>query len=204
MVLDEKQVSEIKSKLLGQLTNLPEESREQIKNQIEKMDAKQLEIFLNQNVKMDKCVFCSIVEGETESYKIYEDEEFVGVLNINPLSKGHSLLIPKEHDLIEEVVEKIKVVGEKISEILRKTFQGIEEINTKMEEGFGHKYLSILPIYGDEKGNNVVKPTDKEFLDTQKKIIGKFNEEKKIEKQEQESFIIKEEKSLPKANSRIP
>ena len=43
------------------------------------------------------CIFCKIIKSEIPSFKIYEDDKFFCFLDINPLSKGHSLLIPKEH-----------------------------------------------------------------------------------------------------------
>lgn len=46
---------------------------------------------------MDDCIFCKIVKGEIPSYKVYEDENFLGFLDIRPLNPGNSLLIPKNH-----------------------------------------------------------------------------------------------------------
>jgi len=46
---------------------------------------------------MRDCVFCQIVKGKIPCYKVYEDEEFLGFLDINPLNPGNSLLIPKKH-----------------------------------------------------------------------------------------------------------
>ncbi|MDP4009713.1 MAG: HIT domain-containing protein [Candidatus Shapirobacteria bacterium] len=46
---------------------------------------------------MDDCIFCKIVAGKIPKYQIYEDDNFIGFLDINPLSMGNSLLIPKIH-----------------------------------------------------------------------------------------------------------
>jgi histidine triad (HIT) family protein len=46
---------------------------------------------------MDDCIFCKIIRGEIPCYKIYEDENFLGFLDIKPLNIGNSLLIPKAH-----------------------------------------------------------------------------------------------------------
>lgn len=63
---------------------------------------------------MTNCVFCKIVKGEIPSSKIYENKKFLAFLDIMPLNKGHTLVIPKEHyetvlnipqqDLIEMVL----------------------------------------------------------------------------------------------------
>lgn len=45
----------------------------------------------------ENCVFCKIVNGEIPTPKIYEDEKFISFLDNRPLTKGHALLIPKDH-----------------------------------------------------------------------------------------------------------
>ena len=46
---------------------------------------------------MDNCIFCKIIRGEIPCYKVYEDDLFLGFLDIRPLNVGNSLLIPKTH-----------------------------------------------------------------------------------------------------------
>lgn len=46
---------------------------------------------------MEGCIFCKIAKREVPSYKVYEDENFFGFLDIHPSSRGHTLLIPKKH-----------------------------------------------------------------------------------------------------------
>ncbi len=46
---------------------------------------------------MEDCIFCKIVKGEIPAYKVYEDDNFLGFLDIRPLNPGNSLLIPKKH-----------------------------------------------------------------------------------------------------------
>jgi histidine triad (HIT) family protein len=46
---------------------------------------------------MDDCVFCKIVRGEIPAYKVYEDNDFLSFLDINPVNPGHTLVIPKTH-----------------------------------------------------------------------------------------------------------
>lgn len=45
----------------------------------------------------ENCVFCKIVKGEIPSHKVYEDENFLAFLDINPQSPGHTQVIPKKH-----------------------------------------------------------------------------------------------------------
>lgn len=46
---------------------------------------------------MSDCIFCKIVKGEIPCHKVYEDDKFLAFLDINPVSPGHTLLIPKTH-----------------------------------------------------------------------------------------------------------
>jgi histidine triad (HIT) family protein len=46
---------------------------------------------------MEDCIFCKIVKGEIPSFKVYEDEKVFAFGDINPISPGHSLIIPKRH-----------------------------------------------------------------------------------------------------------
>jgi len=46
---------------------------------------------------MDDCIFCKIIAGQIPCYQVYEDNNFLGFLDIKPLNRGNSLLIPKVH-----------------------------------------------------------------------------------------------------------
>jgi len=43
------------------------------------------------------CIYCKVIKGELPTTKVYEDDNFIGILDIRPLNPGHTLLIPKEH-----------------------------------------------------------------------------------------------------------
>lgn len=46
---------------------------------------------------MENCIFCKIIKGEIPAFKVYEDDNFLAFLDINPTTPGHTLLIPKQH-----------------------------------------------------------------------------------------------------------
>ena len=48
-------------------------------------------------MKVDNCIFCKLANGEIPTATLYEDEDFRVILDANPASKGHALIIPKEH-----------------------------------------------------------------------------------------------------------
>ncbi|MFH1582942.1 MAG: HIT family protein [Candidatus Falkowbacteria bacterium] len=69
---------------------------------------------------MENCIFCKIITGEIPSFKVYEDEQVLAFLDINPVNPGHTLVLPKKHvENIEEadeetlckVIKTIKKVG---------------------------------------------------------------------------------------------
>ena len=65
------------------------------------------------------CIFCKIIKGEIPSYKVYEDDNFLAFLDINPLSPGHTQVIPKKH---YQFVWDVPNVGEYF-EVVRKVAQ---------------------------------------------------------------------------------
>lgn len=65
------------------------------------------------------CIFCRIIDGSAPSYKVYEDEHTVAFLDLNPVTDGHILLIPREH------TQYIEELPEATSEALMKTLINI-------------------------------------------------------------------------------
>ena len=69
---------------------------------------------------MENCIFCKIVKGEIPSNKVYEDEKTIAFLDINPVSKCHLLVIPKNHcidilDMNEEDAKAVIVAAKKVA-----------------------------------------------------------------------------------------
>ncbi|MBU3896038.1 HIT domain-containing protein [Patescibacteria group bacterium] len=99
------------------------------------------------------CVFCKIAKGEIPCHKIYEDEEFLAILDINPVVKGHTLVIPKKHvewvwDMqnYPALMERVKT----LALVLRKAFntpwvaEGIAGIDVP------HAHVHLLPRQVDD------------------------------------------------------
>ena len=68
----------------------------------------------------NNCIFCAIAAGEIPSFKVYEDDDVLAYLDINPFSEGHTLVIPKIHatgmldasdELLATVVARVKKVA---------------------------------------------------------------------------------------------
>lgn len=111
-------------------------------------------------VKED-CIFCKIAAGEIPSHTIYEDEYFRAILDISPVSKGHAIILPKNHaeniyELPEEDASRIFIIAKKIACAMKKAMQ-CEGLNILQNNGelagqtIFHFHLHVFPRYQDDK-----------------------------------------------------
>ncbi|MCX6732816.1 MAG: HIT domain-containing protein [Candidatus Roizmanbacteria bacterium] len=99
------------------------------------------------------CIFCKIVKGELPSYKVYEDELFIGFLDIVPLSKGNVLLIPKKHYRWVNDVPEFGTYWEAARVISRKIEQKLGATSISyltFGEEVPHAHIRIVPRYSAE------------------------------------------------------
>jgi len=201
-MLSEEQTEKIKSQLLQQIDKFPAEQRESAKAQIETMSSDELEQFLIQNKLIktkeseeepEGCLFCSIIENKTPSYKIAENKAAIAILDINPLSKGHSLVIPKKHDSIEKSPNNVLSLAKKIAKKLKSKLKA-QDIKIETSNIQGHGLVNVLPFYKDTKLEKK-KASQEELQELQKKLATKTREKKKK---------IKKIEDLPLAPIRIP
>ncbi len=101
---------------------------------------------------MNNCIFCKIIKGEIPSNKIYEDEKFLAFLDINPESKGHTLLIPKDHyewiqDTPDELISEIFVVAKKIiKDLIKETDCQFVKVKV-IGKDVPHFHIHLIPEY---------------------------------------------------------
>lgn len=109
----------------------------------------------------NNCIFCAIAAGEIPSFKVYEDEKTLAYLDINPFSKGHTLVIPKEHScgLIDTSDETLSVIIAKVKKIAAhlKSALPCDGFNILQNNGeaagqtVNHLHFHIVPRYGKEE-----------------------------------------------------
>ena len=101
------------------------------------------------------CIFCKIVNKELPSYKIYEDDKILAFLDINPYTKGHTLIIPKKHTLdiqtIDDdtaiyIIKKAREIAKLIVSKLNADGYTLIQNNGFVEE-VKHFHLHIIPKY---------------------------------------------------------
>lgn len=169
MPITTEEASKIKEHLLTQLDNFPEDKRDQISEQINSMSDEQVETFIKQNNLNHlggQCIFCSIIANKTPSYKIAEDSSNVAILELNPLSKGHALIIPKEH--LEKVPESSDKLAQEVANKLRKKFSP-QEIKINELKIMEHSLLEVVPIYGNETEKR--QASEEELKSLQEEIL---------------------------------
>jgi diadenosine tetraphosphate (Ap4A) HIT family hydrolase len=192
-MLTNEQIQEIKKQLVSQIdANFPIDKKAEAINQVQSMTPEELEEFLRQNnlihegkdIHTSKCIFCSIIKGETDSYKIGENKEAVAVLEINPISKGHTIIIPKKHTSVEKIPEESFRLAKDVSERIKKEFNP-KKIEIQSSDLFDHGMLNVIPIYEKGNKNTERKPaSEKELIESQKKLFQKEKpkESKPLEK----------------------
>ena len=109
------------------------------------------------------CIFCQIIAGKIPSYNVYEDDEFLGFLDIYPRVKGHTILIPKKHYRWTYDVPNFGEYWEvalKITTAMQKAMK--PEFITFVTHGLEipHAHIHILPR---QKGETSFVPEQKTF-----------------------------------------
>lgn len=101
------------------------------------------------------CIFCKIANKEVESNIVYESNNSIAFLDIDPINEGHILIVPKEHHLdIEElpadILNEIMELSQRIVKALKETYKpdgySIMQNGGKFNE-IGHFHLHIFPRY---------------------------------------------------------
>ena len=107
------------------------------------------------------CVFCAIVAGEAPALKIYEDNDYLAILDIRPFTRGHTLVIPKRHtidltDTPPETLADMVAIGQRIARAARST-ELADATNIAINDGRAafqtvlHIHLHVLPRHNGDK-----------------------------------------------------
>lgn len=199
-MLTKEQEETIKKQIISHIEeSFPEDKKGFARKRIESMSSAELEEFLQKNNLMmnqsdssekgnPQCVFCSIVSGDIISSKISENKNAIAVIEINPVSKGHILIIPKEHAISHEKEQK-KDIGnlvKNISKLLEKKFKP-KSIIVSPSNLFGHEVINVIPQFNEETADSQRhKATPEEISEIHKILASKkdnTNEKaKKVEK----------------------
>jgi len=131
----------------------------------------------------ETCIFCKIIKGEIPSKKVFENEEILAFLDINPITKGHTVVIPKNHyetilDLPEGEMQKFFSALKKVASMIKKNLDAdgfnILQNNFKAAgQEVPHMHFHIIPRM---EGDGAIKfppqmDVDSEYLENVLKEI---------------------------------
>lgn len=135
---------------------------------------------------MTDCVFCSIVSNNSPAYRLYENTTTLAFLDIEPATRGHTLVIPKEHyetvtdipdDLIGEVFQTVRRIAVTLESVCEPDGVNLVQSNgrTAGQDVF-HAHVHVIPRY---EGDNVTLRWIPEDADEagQKKVAATIREE---------------------------
>jgi len=127
-------------------------------------------------------IFTKIIQGEIPSYKVAEDDQFFAFLDIRPLAKGHTLVIPKketdyifdlEDDLLGDMIKFSKRVGLAIEKVVPCKRMGMTVLGLEVP----HAHIHLVPInsvYDIDFKKPAVEMSQEEFLELSEKIVKVF------------------------------
>ncbi len=202
-MLSDEEIIDIKQKLISHIeSTFPPEQILSAKSQIEAMNLEQLESFIEKNKLIKNpeeenagCVFCNIASGKINSVRLGEDENAVAVLEINPISKGHFIVVPFQHT--DYAPKEAMELAKKISKKIREKFspKEIEILKSKM---FGHEIINVLPVYNNE---NLNSERHRETMENLEKVKEELEKKEEVKEEKPLKEKIEEFRWLPK---RIP
>lgn len=120
-------------------------------------------------MKKEDCIFCKLANGEIPTNAIYEDDDFKVILDMGPATKGHALLLPKEHyanlfELPEETASKVMVLAKRQATKMKERLncQGFNLVQNNGEcagQTVMHFHYHLIPRYENDNQNILWKPT---------------------------------------------
>lgn len=128
-------------------------------------------------MKENNCIFCKLANGEIPTKAIYEDSDFKVILDVNPATRGHVLILPKEHyadiyDLPDRLASKSMALAKQLSLHMKEKleFDGLNIIQNNGEasgQTIFHYHLHLIPRYEQDQQHMLWEPrtsTEEELL----------------------------------------
>ncbi len=136
-------------------------------------------------MKNDNCIFCKIAAGEIPSKTLYEDEKFRVILDLGPATRGHALVIPKEHyadlyEIPEDVAGDAMKVAKKMATVMTEKLKadGFNIVQNNGEvsgQSVFHFHIHLIPRYegdGHILSWNPGSPSQEELEEVKQQILG--------------------------------
>lgn len=212
MTSNNKQISDLKQQIINQIeSSFPEDKKEYAIKKIKEMNESEFIEFLKNNKLIGNnesstdsensyeeqtktTPFRLIVEKKIPSYIIEENKLAIAVLEINPVSKGHIIIIPKKPiSNPEKIPKQINTFANKISKKLKLKLK-LKEISIIPSSVLGEIIINVIPIYSNESINSPRNKASEQELEEIKNILNEKTVTKKqnkpIDKKIEEKKII--------------
>lgn len=129
----------------------------------------------------DNCIFCKLANGQIPTNAIYEDEDFKVILDASPATKGHALILPKEHyaniyEIKGDTLQKAILLAQKVIAHETKVL-GADGYNVVQNNGevagqtVFHFHMHLIPRYKEDDNEHVIEWNHLELSDDEMKQI---------------------------------
>lgn len=124
----------------------------------------------NDKMKDENCIFCKIANGEIPSRTLYEDDDFRVIMDLAPATKGHSLILPKDHyknvyEIADDTAAKVLPLAKKMATLMTEKlgadgFNIVQNNNEVAGQTVFHFHVHLIPRYNDDNQSLVMKPQE--------------------------------------------
>lgn len=214
MTITSEQSVEIKKQIITQIQQVPNENNQKIIEEIKELDEEELENFLKQNniefkegqLKQskansdniqEKSIFESILSGTIPSFKIAENNKAIAILEINPLSKGHVIVLPKIKTSTEKIPKSALSLAQKLGKRIKSKLKS-DDIKIETFSFQEYPAVNVIPIYKN-KPLQKYKEEESEL----KKIKEKLETKKRTKRKTKEKTLDQKIR-LPEFKARLP
>ena len=133
---------------------------------------------------MDSCIFCKIVAGTIPSYKVYEDDQVLAFLDITQVTKGHTLVIPKQHvedvfalsaELASTIYRQVPRIANQLNDAFHPIGMNIINNNQSPLQSVFHYHIHLIPRYehdGFTLSFHSTSPSKEDLTTTLQDILG--------------------------------
>ncbi len=189
MEVSQEQIEQLKKQVLEQIdSTFPEDKKQEAKERIFSMNKEEFIEFLKQNKLVQdpnspnpeatssgpqETPFRQIIQGNIPSHKIDENKECIAVLEINPISPGHSIIIPKEavHE-VSKIPQTCLFLAKKIAKKIKTKFKP-KDVLVSSSSVLGEIIINILPQYENETLESQRSQAKEEELQKLQKLLEK-------------------------------
>jgi len=209
--LSKQQLNEVKTQLLSQIETFPEKQKISMKKQIFEMSDDELEKFLEKNNLLninnsEQSPFRMIVDNKIPSFKVAENKNALAVLELNPISKGHIIIIPRIPYKASEIPDDIQRFSQLMASQIKQKLNP-KDVQIAISEVFNEVIINVLPIYNNETFKSERKKASENELKELQEILQlppppEFKPEAEIIKIDQEDSKEEQDESEEKVKKR--